>query len=126
MTIVNFIAELFCRIDDAMKGIRKHSQVLLDPSENVTLGVLLTLKGVGNRQFYRWLKRDYLALFPHLPDRPRLFRLFTIHQNWTNCFLIEPSMLSVIDSYGIELIHPVREERSGLKKQLFCSFVGFI
>jgi hypothetical protein len=112
MTTVDFITELFCRIDDAMKGVQKHPQARLYPSEIVTLGVLFALKGVGNRQFYRWLKRDYLPLFPNLPERTRLFRLFTAHQDWTNCFLVEPSLLSVIDSYGIELIHPVREGRS--------------
>jgi hypothetical protein len=99
MTTVDFITELFCRIGDAMKGVCKHPQALLYPSEIVTLGVLFALKGVGNRQFYRWLKRDYLPLFPCLPDRTRLFRLFTTHQDWTNCFLVEPSQLSVIDCY---------------------------
>jgi len=109
---VDFITELFCRIDDAMKDVHKHPQARLYPSEIVTLGVLFALKGVGNRQFYRWLIRDYLPLFPNLPERTRLFRLFTTHQDWTNCFLVEPSLLSVIDSYGIELIHPYREGRS--------------
>lgn len=112
MTTEDFITDLFCRIDDAMKDYPKHSQAKLYPSEIVTLGVLFALKGVGNRQFYRWLKRDYLPLFPHLPERTRLFRLLATHQNWTNTFLVTPSMLSVIDSYGIELIHPVREGRS--------------
>ena len=112
MTTEDFIIELFCRIDDAMKAVPKRPQAHLYPSEIVTLGVLFALKGVGNRQFYRRLKRDYLPLFPHLPERTRLFRLFTTHQAWTNVFLVEPSLLSVIDSYGIELIHPVREGRS--------------
>jgi hypothetical protein len=112
MTTEDFIIELFCRIDDAMSDLPKHPQAKLYPSEIVTLGVLFALKGVGNRQFYRWLKRDYLSLFPHLPERTRLFRLFVAHQIWTNVFLVEPSILSVIDSYGIELIHPVREGRS--------------
>ncbi len=112
MTTEDFIIELFCRIDDAMKGIAKHSQASLYPSEIVTLGVLFALKGVGNRAFYRWLVRDYKGLFPRLPERTRLFRLFATHQDWPHLFLIEPSLLSVIDSYGIELIHPVREGRS--------------
>jgi len=77
-----------------------------------TLGVLFALKGVGNRAFYRWLVRDYRPLFPKLPERTRLFRLLTVHQAWTNDFLVQPGLLSVIDSYGIELIHPVREGRS--------------
>jgi len=112
MTTVDFITELFCRIDDAMKATHKHSQSKLCPSEIVTLGVLFALKGSGNRAFYRWLVRDYLGLFPKMPERTRLFRLFATHQSWTNCFLVEPGLLSVIDSYGIELIHPVRAGRS--------------
>ncbi len=112
MTTEDFITELFCRIDDAMKDVAKHSQASLYPSEIVTLGMLFALKGVGNRAFYRWLTRDYQPLFPKLPERTRLFRLFVTHQDWTNRFLADPSLLSVIDSYGIELIHPVREGRS--------------
>ncbi len=112
MTTVDFITELFCRIDDQMKGIPQHVQAKLSPSEIVTLGILFALKGVGNRAFYRWIARDYRGLFPQLPERTRLFRLFAAHQAWTDGFLVEPGLLSVIDSYGIELIHPVREGRS--------------
>ena len=112
MTTEDFIISLFCRVDDAMKDIPKHSQANLYPSEIVTLGILFALKGVGNRAFYRWLARDYRGLFPCLPERTRLFRLFATHQTWTDTFLVPPSLLSVIDCYGIELIHPVREGRS--------------
>lgn len=112
MTTVDFITELFCKIDDAMKDIAKHPQAILYPSEIVTLGILYALKGVGNRAFYRWLMRDYHPLFPKMPERTRLFRLFRTHWEWTNRFLVEPGILSVIDSYGIELIHPIREGRS--------------
>jgi len=112
MTTEDFIIHLFCRVDDAMKGTQKHNQANLCPSEIVTLGILFALKGVGNRAFYRWLKRDYLGHFPKLPERTRLFRLFETHQDWAHQFLVEPGLLSVIDSYGIELIHPVRAGRS--------------
>ena len=67
------------------------------PSEVVTLGLLHALKGGGNRAFYRWLTRDYRALFPHLPERTRLFRLFTTSQDWTQAFLAAPTVLGVID-----------------------------
>ncbi|MBC8445966.1 MAG: transposase [Chloroflexi bacterium] len=112
MTTVNFITELFCRVDDLMPDAKKHSQAALYPSEVVTLALLFALKGVGGRAFYRWLKRDFLALFPKLPHRTRLFRLFNSHRKWTNGFMAEPTMMSVIDTYGIELIHPRREGRS--------------
>ena len=112
MTTENFIIELFCRIDDAMKDMAKHPQANLYPSEVVTLAVLFALKGVGNRAFYRWIARDYRPLFPKLPERTRLFRLFKTHQNWTAIFLAEPTALGVVDSYGIELLHPYRQGRS--------------
>lgn len=112
MSTFNFIIELFCRVDDAMRNVAKHSQSLLYPSEIVTLGLLFALKGVGNRPFYRWVQRDLMPLFPHLPDRTRLFRLFATHQAWTDRFLADPTVLGVADSYGIELLHPMREGRS--------------
>ncbi len=59
-----------------------------------------------------WLTRDYRALFPQLPERTRLFRLLTTHQAWTQVFWAAPTVLGVIDTYGIELIHPMREGRS--------------
>src|SRR6266478_3414657 len=79
------------------------------------LSHLHALKGVGNRAFYRWLTRDYRALFPQLPERTRLFRLLTTHQAWTQVFWGAPTVLGVIDTYGIELIHPMREGRSPQK-----------
>ena len=41
-----------------------------------------------------------------------MFRLLAAHQDWTQSFLAEPSLLGVIDSFGIELIHPRRQGRS--------------
>src|SRR5882672_8239016 len=112
MTTMDFIIALFCQVEEHMHDISKHPQATLWPSEVVTLGVLHALKGVSNRAFYRWLTRDYRALFPRLPERTRLFRLFMTHQAWTQIFLAAPTVLGVIDTYGIELIHPRREGRS--------------
>lgn len=84
MTTTDFIIELFCRVD---------------------------LKGTTSRHFYRWIKRDYLPLFPNLPERTRLARLFKTHQHWAALFLAEPTILGVTDSFGIEFCHPVREMR---------------
>ena len=111
-TTIDFITALFCQVDDHLSGLPKHPDAHLWPSEVVTLGLLHALKGVGNRAFYRWLTRDYRALFPRLPERTRLFRLFRTHQDWTQVFLAAPTVLGVIDTYGIELIHPMREGRS--------------
>jgi hypothetical protein len=54
-------------------------------------------------------------LFPRLPERTRLFRLFMTHHDWTQAFLAAPSVLGGIDTYGIELLHPMREGRSPLQ-----------
>lgn len=112
MTTEEFIIELFYRVDEAMLEVPKHPQAHLYPSEVVTLALLFALKGVGPRAFYRWLNRDYRPLFPNLPERTRLFRSFNRHQGYLNRFWAEPSLLGLIDSFGIELIHPRREGRS--------------
>jgi len=94
-------------MNDAMPDAQRHSQAAPYPSEVATLALLFVLKGVGNRAFCRWLERDYLPLFPKLPHRTRLFRLFNTHRKRIACFMAEPTVLSAIDSYGIVLIHPV-------------------
>jgi hypothetical protein len=112
MTTLDLITELFCRVDDCMRAVPMHPLAKLSPGEIVTIGLLFALKGVGNRAFYRWLKRDGLHCFPQRPERTRLFRLLTAHQDWTNRFLADPTVLGVADSYGIELLHPIRDGRS--------------
>lgn len=112
MTTEDFIIGLFCQIDDRMKSVPKHSQANLYPSEIVTLAVLFAIKGVGDRAFYRWIVHDWRSLFPKLPERTRLFRLFKTHPEWTSYFLAETTVLGVADSYGIELLHPYRQGRS--------------
>ena len=112
MTTEDFISELFYRVDEAMTDISKHPLANLWPSEVVTLGILFALKGSGTRAFYRWLSRDWRPLFPALPERTRFFRLLATHRAWTDEFLATPSVLGVVDSYGIELLHPMREGRS--------------
>src|SRR5262249_38761053 len=63
-TTIEFITALFCQVDDHLSAIPKHPEAHLWPSEVVTLGLLHALKGGGNRPFYRWLPRDFRALFP--------------------------------------------------------------
>jgi len=112
MTTEDFISELFYRVDEAMKNTPKHPLASLGPSETVTLGILFALKGVGKRAFYRWLSRDWRPLFPTLPERTRFFRLWATPRTWTDEFLATPSVWGVVDSYGVELLHPMREGRS--------------
>jgi hypothetical protein len=112
MMTVEFITALVYEVDEQLRPIPKHPEAHLWPSEVVSLGLLHALKGVGNRAFYRWLTRDYRPLCPRLPERTRLFRLFTTHHDWTQLFLAAPTIRGVIDTYGIELIYPIREGRS--------------
>jgi hypothetical protein len=112
MSNEDFIIELFCRIDDTLQDVSKHSQAKLYPSEVVTLAIIFTLKGGHGRSYYRWLNNNWRTLFPKMPVRTRLFRLFVSHQHLTERFMADPTILGVIDSYGIELIHPIREGRS--------------
>lgn len=114
MSTHDFITELFCRVDDRLQalGQRKHAQARLWPSEVVTLALLFALKGAGERAFYRWLVRDYRSLFPCLPSRTRLYRLFVSHRGWSAAFMADKTLLGVADTYGIELLHPIREGRS--------------
>ncbi|MGH2482170.1 MAG: transposase [Ktedonobacteraceae bacterium] len=95
-----------------MHDLPKHSQAKLYPSEVVTIGILYAVKGGHFRAFYRWIRRDYSDLFPGLPDRTRLLRLLETHQDWCDKMLADPSFFTVIDSYPIELIFPIREGRS--------------
>jgi hypothetical protein len=112
MCTEDFITELFCRIDEQVRDVPKHPQAALHPAEVVTLALLFAIKGVGNRAFYRWVKRDWSALFPRLPERTRLFRLFATHADWTRRFMADATVFGVADTYGIELLHPAREARS--------------
>ena len=93
MTTVDFITALFYEIDEQLGAIPKHPEAHLWPSEIVTLGRSTPSKVGATGPFYRWLTRDYRALFPHLPERTRLFRLFRTHQDWTQAFLAAPTDL---------------------------------
>lgn len=112
MTTEDIIIHIFCLVDDKMIKRPKHSQAKLYPSELATIGILFALKGGYFRAFYRWLKRDYDDLFGGLPDRTRLQRLLRTHADWFADLLAEPSFFTVIDTYPIELIFPIREGRS--------------
>ena len=112
MTTEDFIISLFCLVDDKMGKLPKRSDAKLYPSELVTIELLYTLKGGFFHAFYRWLKRDFEYLFKELPHRTRIPRALRAHRAWSERFLSDPTFFTVIDTYGIELIHPVREGRS--------------
>jgi hypothetical protein len=101
-----------CKVDDKLGSVNRPPLAKLHQSCIVTIGLLFALKGGHFRAFYRWLSGDWRSLFPNLPDRTRLLRLLATYSRLTEQFLAEPSEFNVIDSYGIELIHPIREGRS--------------
>jgi hypothetical protein len=116
MRTEDFISELFYRVDEAMTAIPTHPLANLRPSEIVTVGILFALKGGGNRPFDHWLNREWRKLFPALPERTRLCRLLATPRTWTDKFLAAPAVWGGVNSYGIELLHPMREGRS--RKQI--------
>ena len=91
MTTQDFIIALFYAVDQEMLDVPKHPDAKLYPSEVVTLALLFAIKGGGTRAFYRWLTRDYLPLFPQVPERTRLARLFKTHTAWTGRFWASPT-----------------------------------
>lgn len=112
MSTEDIILHIFCLVDDALPALPKHVQAKLYPSELVTIGILFALKGGHFRAFSRWLIRDFAFLFGELPDRTRLQRALNVHQDWCKYLLADPSFFTVIDSYPIELLFPLREGRS--------------
>lgn len=116
MTTADIIIHLFCYVDDRVGDEAKDIRALLYPSEIVTIGILFALKGGRFRAFYRWLKRDYAYLFGGLPDRTTLTDQLVQYQHLCDRLLEPGSLLSVTDSYPIELIFPIREGRS--KRQI--------
>jgi hypothetical protein len=107
-----FIIRLFVMIDEELGDVKKHSQAKLYPSEVVTLQILFSLKGGYYRAFYRWILYNHRKLFPNAPHYSRLLRLFKAHASLCTRFLAALTTLCIIDTFGIELLHPRREGRS--------------
>jgi hypothetical protein len=112
MTTELIIILIFWAVDNGLGPVSKERNAKLYPSEVVTIGILFALKGGRFRAFYRWLKRDYDALFGGLPDRTALQRQLRSHEHLADHLLADPSLLNVIDSVPIELLFPIREGRS--------------
>jgi hypothetical protein len=112
MSTEEIIIRLFCIVDDQLGPVKKREDAKLYASEIVTIGLLFALKGGRFSAFYRCLSNNYRTLFPKLPEHSRLTRLLRDYADCTEDFLTKPSFFTVIDTYGIELIHPRREGRS--------------
>ena len=114
MTTEDIILHIFYLVATSLPVLPRHAQAKLYPSELVTIGILFALKGGYFRAFYRWLERDYGDWFGDgiLPERTRLQRLLKTHQDWCDLLLCNPTFFTVIDSYPIELLFPIREGRT--------------
>ena len=106
------IIRLFLIVDERLGTIKKRADAKLYASEIVTIGLLFALKGGRYRAFYRWLAANYACWFPGLPELSRMHRLLEEHAELTERFLAKPTLFTVLDTFGIELIHPRREGRS--------------
>jgi len=107
-----FVIALFCKVDDEMKDVARFPLASLWPPEVVTLALLFVISGRKGRAFDRWVRANLSHLFPALPDRTNLFRLFASHEEHTARFLAPTTALGVADTFGVELLHPIREGRS--------------
>jgi hypothetical protein len=116
MTTEDIIIHIFSYVDDQMRDVQKTPQAKLYPSEVVTIGILFALKGGHFRAFYRWLVRDYAALFGGLPDRTALLRQLRAQPYHADRLWAEASLLNGVDRFPLELVFPIREGRS--KQQL--------
>jgi hypothetical protein len=112
MSTEEILLRLFWIVDEELADVKKRSDAHVYPSEVVTIGLMFALKGGKYRPFYRWLVANLCMWFPTLPEQSRLSRLLRDNSHYTNRFLKDPSFFTVIDTYGIELIHPRREGRS--------------
>lgn len=114
MTTDDIILHIFYLVATTLPEIRRHPQAKLYPSELVTIGILFALKGGHFRCFYRWLERDYGTWFGDgtLPERTRLQRLLNTHQDWCRLLLASPTFFTVLDSYPVELLFPIRQGAS--------------
>jgi hypothetical protein len=112
MSTEGFIIALFVRVDDAMQDVSRQPHALLSPSEIVTLALLCVFKNVSTRRFHVWLTANFGHLFPRVPERSRLLRLFARYATWAKRFLADLTEGSFCDTFGMELVHPHREGRS--------------
>jgi hypothetical protein len=85
-------------VDEQMGAIPTHPDAHCWPSAVVTLGLLHARQGVSNRACSRWLTHDDRALFPRLPERTRLLRLFVTPQDWTPVVSGAPTVLEGSDT----------------------------
>src|SRR5258708_1105980 len=103
---------MFCVVDDEMKDVPKHTQAPLYPTELLPIAFLLAPKRGSFAPFIAGSSAINEHLFAGQPDRTPLLRFLATHQTWTRHLLAQLSFFTVIDSYPIELLFPIRQGRS--------------
>jgi hypothetical protein len=97
-------------VDTLGKKDKKHPLGKLYLSDIIVCGVLFAL-----RRFHAWLSQLKLL---NLPERSRLCRILIKYKTVCNQFLSTETFFNVIDSFGVEIINPVREGRSEQSKKV--------
>jgi hypothetical protein len=106
------LLRVFWMVDEKVAQGKQCPDAQLYPSTMVTLGLLFARKGGKYRPCDRWRGANLGDRFPKLPEPSRLHRLFPDYSHLTDRCLQEPSFFPVIDTFGLELMHPRREGRS--------------
>lgn len=113
----DIILTLWYGIETCLSGKEsKHYQAKLSRCEIVLCGVLFVLLGRSFRRFYHWLVKR--GIFVSLPERSRLNRLVNHYSFLCDEFLGSKTFYGILDSFGIEIIHPIREGRSEESKNV--------
>jgi len=105
----------FAIADELKKEDVKHPLSTLYLSEIILLGMLFVLKGTSFRRFYNWLSSMEIM---KLPERSRLMRIIQKHHFVTERFLAKETLFNITDSFGVEIIKPIRENRSHESKEV--------
>jgi len=98
MTPRDCITALFDEIDEQRCAMPQHPEAHLWPRAVVPLGRWPARQGVGNRAGSRCVPRAERPVFPHGPERPRLFRLCRTPQDGPQAVVAAPTVRGVIDT----------------------------
>ena len=98
MSTEDMLLRIFWIVDEQMADVKKRSDAKLYPSEIVTIGLMIALKGGKYRPFYRWLAANLGIWFPNLPEQSRVHRLLRDYGHYTDRFLLSAALIAKIYS----------------------------
>jgi Transposase DDE domain len=112
MRVTDVVTELFCRVDDRLGPLPRHQGEKLPLRELVTMSMLLAWKGGSTHASHRWIANNLTRLFPNVPERTRRFRRLANRWELAPRLLAEPTVAAILDTSGVETIHPRRDGRT--------------